>query len=511
MEKDPRKSIDSERNERLNAYSKGKARYLLRQTMTALGPILSTMAAGMTSGYSAVLLPQLTLNNSTDYNATSKSPTDYLNMKQLTVEGTEEVSWIAASAALSMAPGCWISGAMMEKFGRRTSLLLFSPVFFIGWLIVGLAPSLVWLLVGRVVIGFCTGIMGPLSPVFIAETSEPRLRGILLSGISLAIAVGILVSHIFGTWLHWRLSAIMCGVFPIFSLLLCLVAPESPTWLVKRGEHVKARKTWQYLRGDNYEHEFEALTYGSANNPEVNEAANGLDASMESKPLQDHAPTRGWKNDVISRSFLMPLFILNVFFFTSQFSGINAVAFYSVNMLAEVSGPENAYTATLVLDSIRLAFGAIACWLTKNYPRRSMTIISGLGSALSLLLLSGSLFTDLGKPWLPICCLFAYTCTSSIGLVPLPWLLCGELFGASVRGLGSGISSGFAFMCFFVVVKNAPSMMDILGPSWTFCFYGIIALSGTIFLIAFLPETKDKTLQEIEDRFAKPFNEKRNI
>ncbi|XP_046736194.1 facilitated trehalose transporter Tret1-2 homolog [Diprion similis] len=496
MEKEPEKSItDSERNECPKTHSNRNARYLLRQTMTALGPILSTVAAGMTSGYSAVLLPQLTLNNSTDYNATSKSLTDYLNMKQLTVVGTEQVSWIAASAALSMAPGCWISGALMEKFGRRTSLLLLSPVFFIGWLIVAFAPSLFWLMVGRVVIGFCTGTMGPLSPVFIAETSEPRLRGILLSGISLAIAVGILISHIFGTWLHWRLSAILCGIFPLFSSLLCLVAPESPTWLVKKGEYLKARKAWQYLRGDNCEHEFEALTYGGANKLNLN-------ASMESKPLQNHTSTRSWRNVVVSRSFLMPLFILNIFFFTAQFSGINAVAFYSVNMLAEVSGRENAYTATLVLDSIRVAFGAIACWLTKNYRRRSMTIFSGLGSALSLLLLSASLFVDIGKPWLPICFLFAYTCTSSIGLVPLPWLLCGELFGASVRGLGSGISSGFAFMCFFVVVKTAPSMMDILGPSWTFCVYGIIALSGTIFLIVFLPETKDKTLREIEDRFA---------
>lgn len=486
-------------NSQEEAYSgKSEPKHLFRQTMTALGPIFGAVACGMTAGYSAVLLPQITPDNSTGINSTQ--PLDYLNLNELTVRGINEMSWIAASAALPMAPGCWIGGAAMEKLGRKLSLILVSPVFCAGWLIVALAPNFTWLMIGRILLGLCCGVFGPLGPVFIAETSEPRLRGFFTAGISFAIAFGILVSHGLGTWLHWRITGILCGAFPLLCLILSIFSPESPTWLMKRRNYSRARKAWIILRGEHCEEEFEALE-SSPNLKEVNTSKELMPfhtKSSENTPLPS-----SWKDVIRSRIFLAPLFILNVFFFTMQFSGINAVTFYSVTLFEEVTGRENAHSATLVLDLVRLISSVVACWFTKIYPRKILVVISGIGSALSMLFLGGSLLFNIGTPWLPVCFLLAFTFASSIGLVPLPWLLCGELFAAEVRGLGSGISSGFAFMCFFVVVKTAPAMMKTIGPPWTYGSYGVITLLGTIFLCIFLPETKDKTLKEIEDEFIK--------
>ncbi|XP_012260572.2 facilitated trehalose transporter Tret1-like [Athalia rosae] len=481
-------------------------KYLLRQTMTALGPIISTISAGMTSGFSATLLPQLQLANSTDANATTSTHLiDHFNMEELHISSTSEESWIGASGALLMAPGCWLAGAMMDRFGRKTTFLAMSPVYFAAWLIVAFAPSVVWLIIGRLINGLCSGINGPLGPVLIAETSEPRLRGILLAGISLAIAIGILLSHLCSTWVHWRLSAVLCGLSPAICFILCAIAPETPTWLIKRNRSFEARKVWLYLRGEYCEEEFEALKTGGGNNA-ASDAGRGVEKSPDANPAETDAKNHsadqpGWRATLTSRGFLKPLLILNIYFLTTQFSGVNAVAFYSVNMLDEVAGPANAYTATLVLDVIRVIFSVIACWMTRNYTRRLLTVVSGIGTALSLILLSIFLVVDFGKPWLSVSFIYIYTCIVSIGLVPLPWLLCGELFPSRSRGIGSGLTSGFCFICFFVVVKTAPGMLEDLGPSWTFSFYGIVSLVGTIILFVYLPETKDKTLQEIEGLF----------
>ncbi|XP_012254381.2 facilitated trehalose transporter Tret1-like [Athalia rosae] len=481
---------------------------ILRQILTAIGPIMATIAVGGTFGYSAVLLPQLkSESNSTTasgavddekFNASAiaaaamkiwtknldgNNDTNLLNVKTV-----GEESWIAASATLLMAPGCWLSGILMERFGRKKSQLAIGPLFLSAWITVGFSNNIFMLITGRLLSGLCIGLQGPLGPVYVAETSEPRLRGLLLAGISLAIAVGILISHVLGTWLDWRVAAHLLGLFPIISMLTCFFSPESPAWLLRNNRDNEARSTWIYLRGNDADREFVSL---GIDNPS--------DAPRESIGSI-------WK----SRSFWKPLVVLNVFFLTAQFSGVNTITFYCVQLIARVSGPggeDIAHRVTLILDIVRVIASVLACWLTRRYPRRLLAVMSGAGAALSLLFLSLGLFVEFGRQWLPAILLFSYTSAVSIGLVPLPWLLCGEIFPARARGLGSGLSSGFAFLCFFIVVKTGPEMIKVLGAEGTFLIYGIITAAGTVFLIFFLPETKDKTLKEIEENFERKFNE----
>lgn len=458
---------------------------LLRQTLTSLGPIMATIAMGATFGYSAILLPQIkSLNLNESFSVEGED--DFLDVKygMVRVNNLEEESWVAASATLLMAPGCWMSGILMERLGRRKSQLLIGPTYLSAWVMVGFAPNLGILIAGRVLSGLCSGLQGPLGPVYVSETSEPRLRGLLLSGISLAIAVGILISHVLGTWLSWRVAAHILSTFPILCLFFCLLAPESPVWLIRKNRLTEAEKAWKYLRGNNADEEFNSLIKSTDN--------------FLKEEKSNDSSSSGWK----SRAFLKPLAILNVFFFVAQFSGVNAVAFYCIEIAGQVSGPDNAHYATLILDFARVAASILACWLTRSLPRRYLALISGVGTSLSLLGLSGGLVFDLGTPWLPGIFFLTYISAVSIGIVPIPWFLCGEIFPVATRGLGSGLSSGFAFLCFFIVVKTGPAMLNGIGTPATFLFYGIIATLGTVFIYFFLPETKDKTLQEIEKHFA---------
>ncbi|CAH0731715.1 unnamed protein product, partial [Brenthis ino] len=467
-------SVKEFNEETLLAESKTVARFspVWKQTLAASAAIIMTFTAGLTSGYSAILLPQLRASNTI--------PCD---------EST--ASWIAAMAALPMAPGCLIAGWLMEKFGRRNAHYMICAPFLLGWILIAAANNLALILLGRFFTGLCVGLIGPLGPVFISETSSPQLRGIFLAGISLAIAFGIFVAHLIGTYVHWQWTAIVCCIFPIISVIQLSFIPESPTWLISKGQIEDGVKAFSWLRGYD------------------DEARAELKAIIDKRKAADLEPIptlREKLNNLKSPELLKPLFIMIAFFVTCQFSGVNAVAFYSIEIIEKAVGKGiDHYVAMLAIDSLRTVMSVVACITCKKYGRRPLCMISGVFTALSMVGLSMFLYWADGKPtnmtWIPLSCLMTYICAISIGLVPLPWMMCGEVFPTKVRGLGSGISSATTFVAFFIVVKTAPGMMKSLGEVVTFMSYGIIALIGTGILYFILPETKGKSLQEIEDKF----------
>ncbi|XP_052752916.1 facilitated trehalose transporter Tret1-2 homolog [Galleria mellonella] len=441
-----------------------------RQSLAAMASIFLSFTAGLTSGYSAILLPQLELSGS-----------------PIAIDESTK-SWIAAMAALPMAPGCLLSGWLMEKFGRKTSHYIVCAPFLLGWILIACANNLILMLLGRFFTGLCVGLLGPLGPVYIGETSDPKYRGFFLAGVSLAIAVGIFVAHLIGTFIAWKWTATICCLFPVLTAVLLAFIPESPTWLISKGNIEKGAQSFNWLRGYS------------------EEANNELKGIIESKKLVDAEPTMNWKEKMISLKspeLLKPLFIMITFFITNQFSGVNAVAFYSIEIVEKAVGKGlNHYMVMLIIDALRVVMSVIACIICKQYGRRPLCFISGIFTALSMVGLSMYLYW---KPpnltWIPMVFLMLYICAISIGLVPLPWIMCGEVFPTRVRGLGSGISSATTFAAFFAVVKTAPGMMTHLGEVTTFLIYGIIAFVGTGLMYFILPETKGKSLQEIEEKF----------
>ncbi|EZA47931.1 Facilitated trehalose transporter Tret1 [Ooceraea biroi] len=387
-----------------------------------------------------------------------------------------------------MAPGYWTGGFMADKLGRKTSVLLLFPVSFVGWLMIGFANSVKALVAGRLLIGYCVGILAPIVPIYVGETSDPLLRGVLLGAISLNLSVGILACHAMGTWLHWRTTAHICGVLPMVCWIICMFSRESPMWLLSKGRLEQARRSWVFFRGEYSLEEFSLL--GTAKLAEISDRKAG-----------EHSMLHSFRKTWSSRYFLRPLAIICLYFFTLQFAGTNMIIFYCVEMIADISGSAYAYLITLMIDAIRLMFGVLACFLMKTCRRRTITFISGFGVAVTILSLSACLMLDIGRPWVPIVLLVAYTALLSLGLMPVPWLLCGELLPRKFRGLGTGLTSGFAFICFFMVIKTMPAMMELMKPKGAFVIYGSVALIGISILYFVLPETKNKTLQEIQIYF----------
>ncbi|CAL1684344.1 unnamed protein product [Lasius platythorax] len=463
-----------------------KIKLYLKQLLTALPPLTGIIAAGMSNGYSAILLPQLKTISSNDSESLSESAdTDHFGV--LTVD---QESWIAAAAVLPVAPGCWTGGFVADRLGRRTSLMLLYPIFLVGWLSIGLANSVQTLIASRLLTGYCIGIQASIFPIYVSETSDPLLRGVLLGAVGLTLSVGALACHAMGTWLNWRTTAYICAVLPIISWITCIFSRESPMWLLGKGKIEEAKRSWIFLRGERTLEEFSLL-----------ETTRLMEISE--KRTRKRSILRSFVKTWSSRYFLKPLGIVCLYFFVVQFAGANMMTFYCVEMLADISGQTYAYLITLIIDVIRLTFGIIMCVLLKTCRRRVMTFVSGFGVAVTLLSLSACLTFDIGRPWIPVILLVTYVALLPLGLTPIPWLLCGELFPRKFRGLGSGLTSGFGFTCFFVVIKTMPATIELIKPEGTFAIYGSVALIGTSALYFVLPETKNKTLQEIQISFNK--------
>lgn len=399
-------------------------------------------------------------------------------------------------APLPMAFGCLLGGILMEKYGRKKSFYILNVLFVIGWVMMSLSRNLFWLLLGRFITGLCTGLLGPPAPIYISETTAPKYRGFFLTTIGTAIALGLLITHVLGIYLSWQMVAVICGTIPFISYILVALVPESPSWLLKNDRLEEAALAFKWLRGHDEKDykEFQSMVDGQMK----------LLAEADNEPFSMDTLI-----EIITlKAFYKPLLILLIYFATLQFSGPNAIAFYTVSILKDSLGDNiNEYVATILVDLARLIASIIACICVRKFNRRSLTTFSGVTTAFSLLGLSLYLFMASSDVQLknlsaiPLTLFAAYVLFITIGINPLPWTLTGELFPLRFRAIGSSIVTFFNFACFFSVVKTNPSLTAKYGGEGVYLLYGLLCLIGTIILTIYLPETKNKSLQEIEDSY----------
>lgn len=311
-----------------------------------------------------------------------------------------------------MAVGCILSGFLMEKFGRRFTQRLSNAIFTIGWSVIGLSNSYESICTGRVITGLCTGLFSPLCLVYIAEISDPKTRGVMLACIPLAISSGILISHVLGTLFYWKTAAFLCGLFPAIGFIIMLFSPESPSWLILKGHTREGEETFRKLRGFSAESSDELKVMLQKKNSALEE--------QNSKGLSI--------DKMFSAAFLKPLFIMLCYFFIQQSSGVNAVIFYSVSIVSTVTSDVNEYVSTIIIDVIRVIMSSITCVLLKTFKRRTLAIFSAFMTGLSLVGLSCSnILATKEYSWISLPFIAAYVCFISLGTVPIPWILTGEV------------------------------------------------------------------------------------
>lgn len=371
------------------------------------------------------------------------------------------------------------------------------------------------LLFGRSLTGFCAGILSPVGPTYLAEISSPEYRGLFLGSVTFAIAFGVLLTHSLAVYVKWRVNAIVCGLLPLLSYVLITFAPESPSWLLQKNRLQAAYESFVWFRGsdENSIKEFESMVEAQSIPKQQHQNGFNNEGMGHCKASNNVSCYQNWLGKVHElirdKSFNRPLLILSVYFATLQFSGNTAIIFYTVTIFRESidSDQIDEYTATFVIDALRLVVSLIACVVMKNVGRRFLTIFSGIATALCLFSLSFYSYISTVNSHLkeiaviPLIIFAIYIFVLSIGISPLAWCLTSEMFPLRYRAVGAAFVTFFNFLCFFGVVKTCPMLFATYGPSNTFFIYAIFTMAGTIFLMVFLPETRDISLQEIENRY----------
>jgi sugar porter (SP) family MFS transporter len=379
--------------------------------------------------------------------------------------------------------GCIMAGWSAGKVGRKYTLLIAGLIYIVGGLASALSPTIWFLIVARFVLGFAVGTASFVAPMYIAELTPPSIRGGITSFNQLMITTGILIAYLVNFafkdaangW-RWMLGL---SIVPGIALAIGMLRqPFSPRWLVEQGREDEAR---------------EVLCRARPNAEAVDE---------EMKEIREAASEEGSLRDLKSKA-VRPLIMLGLSLaILQQLVGINTVIYYAPTILkyagVDTSG---AVTQTVFIGLTNVIFTIVAVLLLDKIGRRFFLIA---GTALCMLALAalavffGSSTLKANSGWIALVALMVYIAGFAAGLGPVFWLMISEIFPLRVRPPAMSVSTVGNWGANFVVSFTFLSLVSAAGRSGTFWIYAAIALFSTVYFFLRVPETKGRTLEEIE-------------
>ncbi|XP_044268551.1 facilitated trehalose transporter Tret1 isoform X1 [Tribolium madens] len=476
------------------AESRSSLRQALPQILAVCVKNVLLLGFGMTLGFPTILIPSLS----------GSDPNEPISL------GQEAISWIGSINLICVPIGCLLSGAATQPIGRRRAMQLVNIPFLTAWLLFYFSTD-VW----QIFLALCiTGVTGGLleAPVltYVAEITQPHLRGMLSSTSTMAVILGVLVQFLLGTFLNWRLVTLCNCVFPVVAFVLLIFVPETPIWLISKNRYLDARKSLAWLRGwtslNEIELEFQDLCkqLGKASEIGIDNPENSLNHKLSKL---DHLKLFTRKN------FFWPYSLVALTFFLGHFNGMNALQTYAIKIFAAVKSPIDKYYATVILGVVEL-LGCVACVTLVHFTgKRVINVISLIGSGLCFFIvatytyisdikhLEGPQPPDLRHNWIPTFFLITAAFLSYVGIRILPWILTGEVFSNETRATASGLSGAIGYIFGFLANKIFLSMVTVFTLPGTFWFNSTVSILGAILLYFVLPETEGKTLYDITEHF----------
>jgi sugar porter (SP) family MFS transporter len=398
----------------------------------------------------------------------------------------EEV--VVAAVLLGCVAGAMFGGKLADKFGRRSTLMQVAILFVIGAIGTAVAPNATWLAIGRVVVGVAIGVASFTAPLYISEVSPPHVRGRLVSLNQLMITIGIVVSYLADYALAgasaWRWMFALAAIPAIVLFIGLLFLPESPRWLMSRSLGDQARALLGKIRESG---DVEA---------EISEIAASLNQQEGS-----------WR-ELLSASLRPALIVgigLAVF---QQFTGINTVIYYAptIFQFAGIHSASAAILATFGVGVVNVLLTIVALRLLDRAGRRPLLLYGLVGMVISLGVLGFAFLTPSLSDvvaWVAVISLAVYVACFAIGLGPVFWLMIAEIYPLKIRGRAMGVATVANWGSNLLVALTFLSLLHVLGRAWTFWLYGIVGVLAWLFVYWLVPETKGRTLEEIEASWRK--------
>ncbi|XP_015918280.1 facilitated trehalose transporter Tret1 [Parasteatoda tepidariorum] len=432
---------------------------------------------------SAALMNAVTVGIASTYSSAATE-----NMKNGKLNPSDvEVSWIGSILPLGAILGGLIAGYLSDRIGRKGVMLYQSLILVLGWLFIAYAPNLMFVYIGRFMTGICCGLICVVTPMYVIEISTAEMRGNLGSRFQLFICKGIIISSILGVFLPWQWFAIAGAVVGVSALLCVLFIPESPRWLVLQNKQSEAVEAVNFLYGS---------TGASSVNQLVSESLN-----IESSSIALH--------EILHPTFYKPAFLSIILMIFQQFSGSNAILYYTVSIFKQAGSFINPVFSNLLVAVAMYIFTLIATFSMDVIGRKKALYLSGMVTAISLSAMSVYLLVSSHDnkfksnfSFMPLVCLIIYIAGFSLGLGPIPWLMMSEMSPVRGRGIICGLGTAFSWFFAFIVTKTFLQIEDLVGNIGAYWIYSGFCLCVCFFASFFLPETKGRTLEEIENHFA---------
>lgn len=397
-------------------------------------------------------------------------------------------SAVVSSVLLGAVVGSLVAMAIIDRIGRRRSLIASGAVFIVGSIASAVAPGVGALDIARLLLGVAIGISAVAAPMYITEIAPAARRGQLVSFFQLMITIGILVAYVndeaFSSNGQWRWMLIT-GVAPAIVLLIGMRGlPESPRWFMLKGRDADARKVLEKVNPTEVESEMAEMRRGI-----------------------DEEKTASFRELV--QPVLRPALIVAVgLFIIQQFTGINTVIYYAPRIFKDAGfGAGSAAiwaTVSVGVINVLATLGALA--LIDRVGRKPLlyTGLAGMAVSLSAIAVSSMLSsggTITAADLVTVVAVWAFVAFFAISLGPIPWLMASELFPVGVRGKAASIATVVGWLGNLFISFTFLGLLDLIGESATFFSYAAVAVLGLVFVWFLVPETKGRTLEEIEEGF----------
>lgn len=396
--------------------------------------------------------------------------------------------WAASCAIVGCMVGAMLSGGLSDRLGRKKVLMISAFAFAISSIGILIPSGIGSFIFFRLIGGVGIGVASILSPMYISEIAPAHIRGRLISIYQLGIVTGILLIYFVNagiaglydqawnvdTGWRWMFGS---GLIPSLAFIFLLIpTPESPRWLGAKGKWQEATAVLEKVNGkENASAEINAIR-GSLSEKEA--------------PLSDL-----WKPAL--RIPLMIGIVLSIF---SQITGINAIMYYAPEIFkATGSGSSSALMQTVWVGSINLLMTIVAIKYVDLLGRKKLLMIGAGGMALCLALVGYAFLSGNTTGYWVLIGILLYISCFAISLGPLTFVVVSEIFPTNIRGRAMSVAIFFLWLSVYIVSQTFPMLVDGIGEAYTFGIYMITSVLAFLFIWSVVPETKGKTLEQIQE------------
>lgn len=402
------------------------------------------------------------------------------------------VGWAASSAIWGCVVGAMFAGYLSDSIGRKKVLIITAVLFAVSSIASAIPNTLTQFILARFIGGLGVGAASMLSPLYISEIAPSKIRGTLVSLYQLAIVVGINLIYFINmqiatrnpeSWnveYGWRYMLGSETIPAVIFLVLLFLVPESPRWLVKNKREEEAFSILEKVNG-------------------TVRANQVLDEIKLALTLES-----GTIRELFKPGLRVALLVGVVLALFSQITGINAIIYYAPEIFKSVGfATDSAFTQTIFIGLVNTIFTFVALWLIDKAGRRTL-LLWGVSGMVTCLLAVGICFhyNFSEGPWLLIFILGFIACFAT-SLGPIPWVIISEIFPTKIRGVAMSFCTVVLWIGVVLITQLTPILLQNMGGAFTFWVFMVNAIILLIFTYRMIPETKQRTLEEIEQSWTR--------